>query len=67
MCSGGLSQYPAKRRNGLSEVVLLHDDVRPDRLEKLALGNQLTGSFDEIKQRVEDLGCQGNQFTVRTR
>ena len=38
----------ARGRNGLIEVVLLDDDVRPDRIEKLALGDQLTGPRDSV-------------------
>ena len=64
-CSPGFS--PRTRRSsgyGFVEVVLLDDDVRPQRFEQLFLREQLARAFYEVEQRVEQSRSQRDRLAV---
>jgi len=48
-----LAEHSAQLRNGLVEVVLLDDHVRPQILQQPFFRYQLTRPLDEIEQRIE--------------
>ncbi|HET9395739.1 MAG TPA: hypothetical protein VFO36_06750 [Nitrospiraceae bacterium] len=53
-----LAQNATQQRDVLIEVVVLHDHVRPKRLEQPGLLQQLTRMLQEVLQRFERFGGQ---------
>ena len=59
-----LAEQATQLRHDLVEVVLLDDDVRPERLEQLLFGQELARSLDEVQQCVEEPRRQRNRLAV---
>jgi hypothetical protein len=62
-----LAQHTAQRRHVLVEVVLLDDDVGPDRLHQRSLLDELPGVLDQIEQGLEHLRGQCDGLAVDAR
>ena len=54
-----------QHRDRLVEVVLLDDEIRPDRRDQRVLVERLTRVLDEMEQRIENLRLQRDRLAVR--
>ena len=61
-----LAQHSAQRVNGLREVALFDDDVRPQLVHQGLLVEELPGALDEIQQGVEYLSSDLQRLAIDT-
>ncbi len=54
MLAGPLAEGAAQCMNRLRQAPLLHDDMRPQRLDEHLLVDELPGPFHEVDERFED-------------
>jgi len=67
MLARPLAEYATQGVDGLGEIAVLDDDVRPEVLQQLLLVERLPGVLDEIQQSVENLSSDLQRTTVRAR